>query len=88
MTSGISAKPKPDKKSRSVEEWEFERAVCAIQRFHRSAADRCCSVFGNVPSGGKTNKGNCIAFKEDFGMPVAEYGMKGFFEPVMPLLRD
>jgi hypothetical protein len=60
MANMIFAKPKPepkpDKKSRPVEECEFGMAVCAVQRFDRSAVDRFCSAFGNVPSGEKTNK--------------------------------
>jgi hypothetical protein len=88
MENMISAKPKPDKKSRCVEEREFGNGCLRGSTFHRPAAVCSCSAFGNVPSGGKINKGNCIAFKEDFGMPVAEYEMKGFFEPVMSLLQD
>ncbi len=62
--------------------------VCAVQPFHHSAANRFCSAFGNVPSGGKANKGNCISLKEDFGMPVADYGVKGFFDPFLRPLQD
>jgi hypothetical protein len=31
-------------------------------------------------TGKEINKGSCIAGSEDFGMPVAEYGTKDFFD--------
>jgi hypothetical protein len=40
-----------------------------------------------MPIEEEINKDNCIAVREDFGMPVADYGIKCFFDPVMHPLQ-